>query len=512
MADREVNTILNSGEITTIHLGGSGVGDVVQVKDDFDALQVQIDANKNLDNAISINTEADFSTINIGGTNYNVLDDDSIYLFKKAITFTRGFAASGIYTGTVQIITSLSFQHSFTSVDAIFYGDSSNKFSRMFIRTMTITGSATTSLFDKDPLTPTQIGTWNWSDGVIDGIEMGSITGTVIHKNSNIINQKNRWDIAVAVLNFIYFNGVFIIGEASVAFGGSHIKIRGTTAGTIEINTINAVPSTGDTAFDFTELVTTAGLADVFHVTALGSGGVYGAGEDKTITAFADAGGGQVTVTSVNHNIPTGNSVDITGTTSYNGNFQITNVTTNTFEITDTFVADDATGTINATVVDQTDPLLVVTGARGTGNLDSTTKASIAFTGNSTETVIGSIGVAVKINATWVINGDERFTTDTTGRATYVGLENISVTVHAVPFYRPASGGSTNLSCFIAINGTIVADTRGRTAATGGAAGQSVSVSLENLVTGDFIEAFIANDDNITNIVVEDCKVVVSKA
>jgi hypothetical protein len=63
------------------------------------------------------------------------------------------------------------------------------------------------------------------------------------------------------------------------------------------------------------------------------------------ITAFADAGGGQVTVTSAAHGLTENETITIAGTTNYNGNFTATNVTTNTFEITDGWVADDATGT-----------------------------------------------------------------------------------------------------------------------------------------------------------------------
>ena len=64
-----------------------------------------------------------------------------------------------------------------------------------------------------------------------------------------------------------------------------------------------------------------------------------------SITAFADAGAGMVTVTSSAHGLVEGDSVTISGTTSYNGTFTISNVATNTFDIRDTWVADDATGT-----------------------------------------------------------------------------------------------------------------------------------------------------------------------
>lgn len=64
-----------------------------------------------------------------------------------------------------------------------------------------------------------------------------------------------------------------------------------------------------------------------------------------SITAFADAGGGFTTVTSAAHTINNGDTVTISGTSSYNGTFAVSSVTANTFDIPVTFVADDATGT-----------------------------------------------------------------------------------------------------------------------------------------------------------------------
>lgn len=64
-----------------------------------------------------------------------------------------------------------------------------------------------------------------------------------------------------------------------------------------------------------------------------------------SITAFADAGGGQVTVTSAAHGLTNGEYVIISGTTNYNGYFVVANVATDTYEITDTWVSDDGTGT-----------------------------------------------------------------------------------------------------------------------------------------------------------------------
>jgi hypothetical protein len=120
-------------------------------------------------------------------------------------------------------------------------------------------------------------------------------------------------------------------------------------------------------------------------------------GSTAAITAFADAGDSlKVTVTSATHGLLDSAIVVITGTTNYNGTFSISNVTTNTFDIVDTWVADDATGT-------WTDQL-------GTGQLlatDSTTAATEIWiqllTGTApadTNTITGAGGGTVDVATT----------------------------------------------------------------------------------------------------------------
>ena len=150
----------------------------------------------------------DFSIINIGGTDYNLLEDNTHYLFIKEVDFTRGFAASGVYTGTIEIISSTGFTHHFNNVDCIFYGDATNKFNRIFMRRSSISGTANSSLFSKDALNPTVMGTWNYGDGIISDIEMGSLNAGIVHRFSNIQNQKSTWDILVTGLSFLNINNV----------------------------------------------------------------------------------------------------------------------------------------------------------------------------------------------------------------------------------------------------------------------------------------------------------------
>ena len=89
--------------------------------------------------------------------------------------------------------------------------------------------------------------------------------------------------------------------------------------------------------------------ADVWHsFFGLTQGHLYGwtfsAGSVGAITAFADYSGtvaGTVKATDASHGLSTGAIVSITGTTNYNGLFEITVIDDSNFYFTDTWVADD---------------------------------------------------------------------------------------------------------------------------------------------------------------------------
>jgi hypothetical protein len=67
-------------------------------------------------------------------------------------------------------------------------------------------------------------------------------------------------------------------------------------------------------------------------------------GEDGTITAYADAGGSITTVTSAGHPLSNTDPLSIEGTVAYDGLYNVTSVTANTFDIARAFVTDEATG------------------------------------------------------------------------------------------------------------------------------------------------------------------------
>jgi hypothetical protein len=77
------------------------------------------------------------------------------------------------------------------------------------------------------------------------------------------------------------------------------------------------------------------------------SGNLVITSRTATLSAFAngtDGDNSDVTVTSVGHGFSNGDSVIITGTSNYNGTYTIDEVTTDTFDIEDTFASGETTG------------------------------------------------------------------------------------------------------------------------------------------------------------------------
>lgn len=71
------------------------------------------------------------------------------------------------------------------------------------------------------------------------------------------------------------------------------------------------------------------------------NGLAFNAGSTGAITVYADAGLGQVTVTSAGHGLSEGDIITISGSTNYNDLYEITNVNINDFEITAAWAGDD---------------------------------------------------------------------------------------------------------------------------------------------------------------------------
>lgn len=121
---------------------------------------------------------------------------------------------------------------------------------------------------------------------------------------------------------------------------------------------------------------------------------------------------------------------------------------------------------------------------------------------NATETTIVTQSVPVKVAGTWTDKSKEDFTIDTTGKITYTGTGGKFCIDGNLRGDSP-TGANICFTMFIAKNGTVIADSN-----TGDRLDSSDFRTfnlfyMDDLATNDFIEIFIQNDVNTTNITMD---------
>jgi len=226
-------------------------------------------------------------------------------------------------------------------------------------------------------------------------------------------------------------------------------------------------------------------------------GDFYRVGLTGDITAFADAGGGFTTVTSTAHGLSNGDTVLIDLTTNYNNGHNVSSVTANTFDIDTAFVADDGVGRFNSGSVDERNPNVTV---KGNSRIpDSTATTFITMIENSTVTVIAASNTPVKLAGTFGerVTAVQRFENDTTGRATYIGLED-RILFCLASFRVNAQAGANNPFQFCFVRGNLVSNAITAYADAGGGA-TTVTTDTRNLPDLDFSVTQRVNINNSTN-------------
>jgi hypothetical protein len=126
----------------------------------------------------------------------------------------------------------------------------------------------------------------------------------------------------------------------------------------------------------------------------------------------------------------------------------------------------------------------------------------LSMQSNVTATVIAAAGTPVLVAGTWVVERSSQMTGTTAGRLTYDGGKDITIPITGSFTVEPASGGAVNISIEIAINGSVVPNSK-RTANT--SAGNPVSITApwqEVLSTTNFVEYFVTNETTTVDILV----------
>lgn len=126
----------------------------------------------------------------------------------------------------------------------------------------------------------------------------------------------------------------------------------------------------------------------------------------------------------------------------------------------------------------------------------------LSMQSNATATVIAVAGTPVLVAGTWAIERVSQFTGTTAGRLTYDGGKDTVTPITASLTVEPVSGGSTDISVQVAINGTAVSNS----ARVGNAsAGNPTSITVpwqDQFSTSGFVEIFVSNEGGTVNILV----------
>ena len=137
---------------------------------------------------------------------------------------------------------------------------------------------------------------------------------------------------------------------------------------------------------------------------------------------------------------------------------------------------------------------------------DSKADGLISMQGNTTQSVVGTpvggVGIPVLVAGVWVLDEVSQFTGSTNGRFTYIADNDVRLPILFSVSASPALSTGISISAYIAINGVAVAQSRRQGT---GAANNPTSITLPwqyTFSTGDYVEVFIANDTNATNILV----------
>ena len=130
---------------------------------------------------------------------------------------------------------------------------------------------------------------------------------------------------------------------------------------------------------------------------------------------------------------------------------------------------------------------------------------------------IGSIGVFTLVNdATtggtniWTEDVSERFTFDaTTGRLTYIGVEDTNVSVTISSTLEKVGGGTDQIGTVISKSGIAIAQSLAITE-TGGPSNVT-SIADFDLANADYIELSVVNQDSTSDIIVSLCNFIVKE-
>jgi hypothetical protein len=321
--------------------------------------------------------------------------------------------------------------------------------------------------------------------------------GTVFRQNVSYADAGGGNTTVTVSQGHSFQNSDIVLIQDSINYNGGHV-ISNVTLTTFDI----PVAFVSDDGFGLSVLLNGAGTAPeivpFFRVGTTGS-----------ITAYATNGAGGTTVTSTAHGQLDGQTLFIDDDPSgdYFGGYAIFNATANTFDIATPFTQDDGTGTWDTGSLDQTNN--VITTANTGGIIPDSQTVGQMNIPTSVTVSIGSIGVPVIVNDAntggtniWSSNLTERFRFDaSSGTLTHIGRAARSIEIITTSTVQKVGGGSDVIATFIAIDGTVLPESK-QTTQSSDPTGVT-SIAELTVQPNQTISLAVQNDSSTSNIIVD---------
>lgn len=135
---------------------------------------------------------------------------------------------------------------------------------------------------------------------------------------------------------------------------------------------------------------------------------------------------------------------------------------------------------------------------------DTRTEGLLSLQGNSTNTGTAAAGqgVAVLVAGTWVVELQGQTTGTDAGRITINTGKVNRLPIDASVTINPASGGSQTMALYIAVNGSVIANSKRTATASPTVTASITAVWQIDADPADFVEIFVANDSAATDVLV----------
>lgn len=138
---------------------------------------------------------------------------------------------------------------------------------------------------------------------------------------------------------------------------------------------------------------------------------------------------------------------------------------------------------------------------QNSGVPDSQSDALVSMVGNVTPTVISTINTPVKVAGTFVTEDVSRFTHDGTGRLTYTSEVSERLPIDVSVSCLMASSTDKQIAILIAVNGSVITQTRKTETASSTKAANISTVWQRQFSTGDYLEIFVENKSDTIDII-----------